>query len=170
MTEAARLLAAYRQRGVVVDSNLLLLLFLGLYRPALIESYKRLAKYTNADFGILSETLAHFQRVITTPHILTEVSNLSNAIPTGEHADYFVSFAKSLSMLQEESVPSIRAVANRFGRFGLTDSAIAEIAENRFLVLTDDFRLSQTLQSEGIPAVNFNHLRDEYWRSTEHES
>ncbi len=53
---------------------------------------------------------------------------------------------------------------NQFAKFGLTDAAIAEIAAKKYLVLTDDFRLSQSLQAAGIDALNFNHVRDAYWR------
>jgi len=71
-----------------------------------------------------------------------------------------------LQVLQEEYVPSAAALANRWARFGLTDAAIATIAKNGYLVLTDDFPLSQGLQNEGIESLNFNHLRDAHSRTS----
>ena len=108
--------------------------------------------------------LANFRQVVTTPNILTEVSNLSSAISENYIGAYFRSFATTVALLEEEYVPSSRAMQNQFAKFGLTDAAIAEIAAKKYLVLTDDFRLSQSLQAAGIDALNFNHVRDAYWR------
>jgi len=41
----------------------------------------------------------------------------------------------------------------------LTDSSILLAARNGFLILTDDFPLSNFLASEGLDVINFNHLR-----------
>jgi len=160
--EIARI-RGYRNPGVLVDSNLLLLVFLGGYDRRQIGTNKRLAVFTSEDFQLLTIFLRQFSRIVTTPNILTEVSNLSSAIPDTKKAAYFTWFASRLAVLQEEYVPSIAALGNRWARFGLTDAGIAEIAKSRYLVLTDDFRLSQVLPSEGIDAVNFNHLREMYW-------
>jgi rRNA-processing protein FCF1 len=157
-------LQAYRKTGVVIDSNLLLLFFLGSYERKQISSNKRLAVFTVEDFDLLTRFLSQFSRLITTPNILTEVSNLSNAIPDSKKGAYFGWFASKLAVLQEEYVSSSAALMNRWAKFGLTDAGIAEIAKNQYLVLTDDFPLSQSLQNAGIDAVNFNHLRDAYWR------
>lgn len=46
-----------------------------------------------------------------------------------------------------------------FGKFGLTDAGIYEVARGNYLVLTDDFKLSQHMLSRHIEAINFNHLR-----------
>jgi hypothetical protein len=50
-----------------------------------------------------------------------------------------------------------------FVRFGLTDASIAGVARNRYLVLTDDFRLSNFLRSERQDVVNFNHILQSSW-------
>ena len=149
-----------------MDSNLLLLLFIGMYQPSLIETYKRLSRYTRSDFDLLSTALSNFRLIVTTPNILTEVSNLSSAIPDSHTGSYFESFATTVALLKEEYVPSSRVIQNQFATFGLTDAAIAEIAEKQYLVLTDDFRLSQSLQAAGIDTLNFNHLRDADWTSS----
>jgi rRNA-processing protein FCF1 len=164
MADSNERLLDYRRSGVVIDSNLLLLLFLGSYERKQISTNKRLATFTEEDFDLLTRFLGQFSRLITTPNILTEVSNLSNAIPDTKKAAYFAWFAGKLALLEEEYVPSAAALGNRWAKFGLTDAAIAAIAKNRCLVVTDDFRLSQALQSDGIDTVNFNHLRDGFWR------
>lgn len=166
MQHTVELLHSYANRGVLVDSNLLLLFFLGAYDRAQIRQNTGLATFTEEDFTLLVRMLDLCQPIITTPNILTEVSNLSNGVPELKRRAYFASFASRLVVLKEEYVASSTAVVNRWARFGLTDAGIAEIARNRYLVLTDDFRLSQALQSDGIDTLNFNHLRDLYRRQS----
>ncbi len=164
MTDPLKLLRIYGRRGVIVDANLLLLLFLGSYERKQIDNNPRLQTYAETDFVLLVNVLGGFKHLVTTPNILTEVSNLSNAVPANKRETYFKSFADRLVLLEEEHVSSATALQNRWARFGLTDAVIATVAKNRFLVLTDDFRLSQALQSDGIDTLNFNHLRDAYWQ------
>ncbi len=56
-----------------------------------------------------------------------------------------------LTLVKEEYVPSTKALANRWARFGLTDAAIAEIAKNQYLVLTDDLRFLTPCRMTGLP-------------------
>jgi len=165
MTNLAQELRRYAAHGVVVDANLLLLLLIGSFDRKQISRNKRLQTFSPEDFDLLVEVLKGFARIVITPNILTEVSNLSNAIAEPEKASYFAGMASVLTTLQEEYVPSGRALANRWARFGLTDAAIAEIAKNQYLVLTDDLRLSHALQTDGIATINFNQLRDVYHTS-----
>ncbi len=89
MSEAETLLARYKRKGVLVDSNLLLLLFVGLFDPARIKKFKRTGHFSEVDFRLLVNFLAYFDKAITTPHILTEVSNLAG--PIGSHfASWFL--------------------------------------------------------------------------------
>jgi len=154
---------------VVIDSNLLLLFFLGSFDRSQIEKKSRLETYSNEDFELLVSLLDRLKPFITTPHILTEVSNLSNAIPERDRKAYFASLAARLTLFEEKNVTNVTAesaLAGRWAQFGLTDACITEIAKQGYLVVTDDFRLSQSLDSAGIDALNFNHLRDAFWRTS----
>jgi|SRR5271165_2815303 len=139
MTDPAKQLHAYSRVGVVIDSNLLLLLFLGSYDRRQIATNDRLSKYSDDDYDLLVQVLAPFRRIVTTPNILTEVSNLSSAIPERDREAYFASFATGLSQLDEQHVVSATALQNRWAKYGLTDAVIAVVAKNGYLVLTDDF-------------------------------
>ncbi len=163
MRDPATQLRTYSRLGVVIDSNLLLLLFLACYDRRQIATNDRLSRYSDEDYDLLIQVLKPFRRIVTTPNILTEVSNLSNAIPERYREAYFASFAAKLTQIDEQHVVSATALQNRWAKYGLTDAVIAVIAKNRYLVLTDDFRLSQSLESDGIEALNFNHLRLANW-------
>jgi rRNA-processing protein FCF1 len=164
MIDPLEQLQKYGRLGVVIDTNLLLLFFLGSYDRRQVDVNPRLEMFSQRDFEYLVQLLNRIvKRIVTTPNILTEVSNLSNAIPERHRKAYFASFLDRLAVIDEQHVPSTTALGSRWAEFGLTDAAIAEIARNKYLVLTDDFRLSQSLQSAGIDTLNFNHLRSAYW-------
>lgn len=155
------LLARHRAAGIIVDTNLLLLLLIGSHNPTLISSFKRTTRYTSLDFDILVEALALFSSLLTTPHILTEVSNLAGQLGDPGRQEVMRDLAEMIPILSELTVPAEEAAANpAFPRFGLTDVAILQQAgAGKYLVLTDDFRLSQYLASIGVEVFNFNHLR-----------
>lgn len=78
--ELASQIRAYQRSGVLVDTNLLLVYFVGLYDTAtgyrIINAFRYTkGTYTAGDFEILLSFLQRFRTVVTTPHILAEVSN-----------------------------------------------------------------------------------------------
>jgi len=160
----AKLLSKYRNKGLLLDSNLLLLYFIGLYDCNKISTFKRTTKYTIEDFDRIFSIIEFFDRVITTPHILTEISNLSGQLPDKIRSHYFHIFAKQIKLLEEKPLPSKDLCDSEcFRKFGLTDSGIVEISRDTYLVITDDFPLSGYLQSRNIDVINFNHIRYLKW-------
>lgn len=63
---------------LLLDTNLLLLLSIGGKNTSLISKAKTLTAYTEEDYNLLQEfvRLNRFTGLLTTPHIITEVSNL----------------------------------------------------------------------------------------------
>lgn len=161
---ADELLTRYRNAGVLVDTNLLLLFFVGAFRKSEIGKFKRTVQYTAEDFDKLVIVLHYFQKLVTTPHILTEVSNLAGQLAEHSRTGFFDQFRRAIELISEEYTPGSEiAATNEFARFGITDAAIVRHAKSKYLVLTDDFRLSQYLQANGADALNFNHIRRLNW-------
>ena len=159
-----RLIEKYRAKGVLVDSNLLLLYFIGRYDRKLVSMFKRTNAYAVEEFELLARLLALFRVLVTTPNILTEVSNLAGQLPDRVQPSYFQTFRDQLVVLDEQYVSSASACRTRFfERFGLTDSVIAEAARNGLLVLTADLALALLLEQLGIDLINFNHIRHLAW-------
>lgn len=156
LEEADRLLQHYRRVGVVLDANLLVLLVVGLHDRRRIPAFKRTKQYAVEDFDLLDRLIGSLERTIVTPGILTEASNLigSEHLPVlGLLIDHFA----------EQYTPSISVAAHPlFRRFGLTDANIADLGAH-YLILTDDFRLSESLRARGHDVLNFNHLRPLNW-------
>lgn len=159
-----QLVKRYRGKGLLVDSNLLLLLTVGSCRTGLISSFKRTQKYDLEAFGLLSRFMSQFQKHVTTPHVLTEVSNLATSLPEHVRGEYFSSLPAEFEPYCEEPVAfaHIRKIP-AFVKFGITDSAISLISRNKYLVLTDDFALANFLRTQRQDVVNFSHLRQMAW-------
>jgi rRNA-processing protein FCF1 len=154
------LLARYRSAGVLVDTNLLLLYVVGAFDPQRIPAFKRTSRFTPDDYALLVDFLKRFQRIVTTPHILAEVSNLAAELSGQVKDGVFQKLAAGIGLYDERHAPAAEvAVHPAFARFGLTDLAVLRHARDRLLVLSDDFRLTQYLQHHGVDAINFNHLR-----------
>jgi len=154
---------AHDGKGLLIDSNLLLLFFVGIHDRNRILKFKRTAKFTIEDFDCLVSLIQRFKEIVTTPSILTEVSNFLGYLPAGLQNSFFRHFSYGLKNLQEHYAPSRELAEEKcFPRFGLTDTAILQAARGRFVVLTDDFPLLQFLQHEKIDVINFNHLRRFY--------
>jgi hypothetical protein len=156
----------YRTRGVLLDSNLLLLYVVGSHDERLIESFKRTKAFTTDDFRLLARIVHFFERVVTTPNVLTEVNGFSNQLPKWIKYDYFGTFGAKLTAMDEPFVPSAAVAATPpFRVFGLTDAAIAEVAKEQALVLSVDLDLVVHLQKNGNDAINFNNIRTLGWTS-----
>ena len=165
MTDSVlRSIQRYHSRGVLVDTNILLLHFVGSYDRELIPRFKRTRTYTVEDYDLLSRLLSQFERIVTTPNILTEVNSLSSQLGEPAKEQYFKEFARGIDTLDEKYVESATAAQlEQFPRLGLTDSGIVHLAKGNYLVLTDDFRLYGVLEHLGIDVLNFNHLRLPGW-------
>jgi hypothetical protein len=165
MTEPERLIGKHRASGLLIDSNLLLLLFVGRMNRSRIATFKRTDRYSPSDYDLLKKLVSMFRRTLTTPHILTEVSNLASlAEPQlGAIRRIMMNSVQLMHELHEQSRVVVRDQA--YLRLGLTDAAISTVCGG-VLVLTDDFPLYDLLRRKGIDAINFSHLRESYWQLT----
>jgi hypothetical protein len=153
-------ISKHRKGGILVDSNLLLLLLVGVCDRSLIARCKRLNAYTQGDFDLLLEFCGRFRQIVTTPHLLTEVSNLFEKNEPRILKIFFTFLSQHVFKLDEVSEKSSTLVQHKhFTHFGLADSAVAQACDGGLLILTDDLRLYDALARHGADAVNFNHLR-----------
>lgn len=160
------LIRRYQRKGLLVDSNVLLLFLVGSLDPKRIGDFKITANqgFTEPDFDILRTFIDNFHKIITTPHILTEVSNHAGKIKGAIHQIIFQKLITLVERLEECAEPTKSLVkSDAFIKFGLTDTAISFLAEKRYLVLTVDLPLGGHLQKRGADVVNFNHMRQLNW-------
>jgi hypothetical protein len=162
------LVGKYRTKGILLDTNLLVLLFVGLLAPDRVRSFSRTKNhgFTENEFSLLGRIVfSTSAKVITTPHILTEASGFIRSEFYGEvQLAALQIIAQVIQAFKERRQESRNLVRTEyFYRFGLTDSAILDLPPKKYLVLSVDAKLVIALQKKGIDAVNFNHLRQLGW-------
>jgi hypothetical protein len=142
----------------ILDSNLLLLRWCADFDLSLVHRFKRLNNFDASDVKLLDEVLAIFPVLSTTPHVLTEVSNLANSLPEFVKEDWSEYFATRIQSISERWTPASSLAANPLFGLGITDTALASLAQSH-VILTIDFPLSNSLPSRGLRVVNFTQLR-----------
>ncbi len=155
-----------RSKTLLLDTNLLLLLFIGGKDSSLIQKAKTLSMFVEDDYDLLGDVINNsaFNSLVTTPHIMTEVSNL-----LGKERDDIREFgreamAEFLGRCTEHIDSSVILVSEpEFNRLGLTDVAIAVASRLPAFVLTADLSLYLHVSSSGLEAENFNHIRQGSW-------
>ena len=163
------LLIKYASKGLLIDTNLLLIYLAGLPRADFVERLSRNTKgYTAEDHARLTRAVGLFHELVTTPHVLAEVSNLSNHFTfKRKEPDLSAYLDRALLVLRsahEESVSKDVILSDPWlwvlPKIGITDISIMAVArERRYLVLTDDAALFGRLTHSGLDALNFTHLR-----------
>jgi hypothetical protein len=164
MTASDEVAVRNRGRGLLLDSNLLLLLLVGSVEPELIVRFKRTRQFLMRDYELLLDFTSQFQVVVSTPHILCEVSHLAAALHGDHRATFFVRMGQMIERLDERNVAGrIIAADDYFQRLGITDTAIALLSTGDLLALTVDATLASCVAARGGAAVNFNHVRAAHW-------
>jgi len=150
-----KLFTKYKKKGILIDTNILLLYLVGSLDINLIKNFSRTAMFSEKDFDFTSRFIDSFRVKITTPHILTEVSNLF-----GNKLDLHIVLKEFTKLADEEFLESIKVTENEaFTNFGLTDAAIIEASKNSYLIFTDDRPFFGYLVNKGIEAVSLDQLR-----------
>ena len=155
----------YKQKGILIDTNILLLWFVGTVNRERISKFNRTEKFVPEDYDLLLQILSDFNKIVTTPNILTEVNSLANQLGEPERSQCLSVFAEGVARLNESYLESTEVVrTDSFTKFGLTDCGIATLAKNKYLVLTDDLKLASYLQKIEIDTINFNNIRPSGWK------
>ena len=160
-----QLLIEYRTEGVIVDTNLLLLYVVGAQNRERIRRFSRTDTFTEDDFDLLDRLFGYVETTITTPSILTEVSNLLGQLPKQPRRDCMALFRVLIREL-DENYRAAEEICDHpyFAQFRLTDAGIADLAADTHLIITDDLPLYHRLANDDQQAaINFNHLRTANW-------
>jgi hypothetical protein len=146
--------------AIALDTNLMLLLVIGRATGRVVG--KRLKAFSRDDLGILGACIERCDRLIVTPNVWTEVSNIWDF---GIDAAWREAVSETMIDLIKTTIEVVRPSRDvvddpEFARLGLTDCAWLSALDNRTTLLTDDLALCQIALSRGLKAVNFNELRN----------
>ena len=149
---------------ILLDTNLLLLFVVGRIDPNIVGRHKNLRAYTVADYELLIAQLRKATRILVTPNILTETSNLLAQIGEPDRTQLFTGFQtliQAMNVIDEFHVPSTTAAGRgEFVRLGLADAVALVEHDDDFTLLTVDGPLYHAALAAGRKATNFTHLRE----------
>lgn len=160
---ALPLISRYRDKGIIIDTNLLLVFLVGNVNPRLVGTAAKTDAYSLSDYERIRDVLACFNRWITIPQILTETGNLlkrnsgyNTSIDLNRELALFV-----LSGPMEESwMPSGQIIAHpAFPELGYADAAILTVAAGKHLILTADKPLQNFAGSLGVDVLPFQWIQ-----------
>jgi len=154
-------LTPHKNKFLVIDTNLLLVYLVGCIDPQLITKFNKTnSRYCVEDFKILDDLVGNFKKFVTTPNILTEVSNLGGHLKDNAKDKFFALLAQFIQQTPEKYIQSSEISKDElFIKFGITDRGLLELARTEHLIITDDFRLCSFCIKQGFYSINFNHLR-----------
>lgn len=155
-------MASRHAEGVLLDSNLLLVLFVGYWDSELVGRAKGTQEYSAWDFDFLARLVSQERPLILTPHLLTEVDNLlGSRLGEYECAGCRSLMTNLLAHISESRSRAVELVEEPiFARLGLADASIARVARKRKCVVwTNDHPLYLSLAHQGISVRYYAHVR-----------
>ena len=157
--------------GWFLDSNLLVLLVVGITDQQLIGKHRRLKRFTAEDYERLIELIASVRAsekpagstgaVLVTPNTLTETSNLLAQHEDPERSRFLNTLRSLIEGSKEVVVNSGTASRSHvFTRLGLTDAALLEVVSSDTPLVTVDLDLYIAVATKDHrSAVNFTHYQ-----------
>lgn len=148
---------------LILDSQLVVLLVVGLVSKTIIPKHKNLTAYTPSDYDLLRAILGADPGILLLPNIVTESSSLLRQHRDPERRRLMAKLRELIASSEERYVPSARAAAQAdYMRLGITDSAILVGGAPDLRLLTADLDLFVAAETSGLRAINFNHHRESF--------
>ena len=143
-------------RDVIIDTNIFILFLTGQINENRIRNYTRNSLYTKEDYYLLINILSTYDRIITSPNIMTEVDNILNRI-TGEDKYKYLILVKTIYKQTIEKYIQTETVSQNwyFDELGITDSAILMMAKECELLISGDSSLCDHAKSLNIKTFDF---------------
>ncbi len=147
----------FRFKEIVIDTGPLLLYLIGFYS---IRDLRRF-NYDKKDFILLVAFLKKFKKILVTPQVLAEASNLAKSRLKEEKFSGFInSSIAPLSGLGEEYIEKNEILKRtELPKFGITDTSLIGITERKKLLLTDDGPLFWYCNGKDVPVIHLGRLR-----------
>lgn len=150
-------LRACTTKGILIDSNLLILLAVGGRDPSYIPSHPKTSSYTKDEYDFLVRLIKLCnQRIFVTPYLLAEVSNHTIDDDRQGNNPYYAIARKIVESAEEAyhhkdnilSLPELRYL-------GFSDVSILRAVEDiECAVITNDGKLYSKLLEKGCNAVH----------------
>ena len=145
------------KRPVLVDTQLLVLLTVGVTDWRLIERHKRTRDaYTRSDFHLLLDLLGHDPRFVFCAHVAAETSNLVGQYREPDRSRLMSVLQTLLNNSKEPGIACQAAMEEQeFLPLGLADAAQLVLCTGETVLLSDDELLVRAAAARGLKVVYF---------------
>lgn len=176
LIDVKKYIIEYKPDGIIVDTNVLILFLIGSYDSSFIKKIKLTSnndkRYSIESFETLKEILELFKKVVITPQIIAEISNLTITRDKIFYGDYLRSYLKTvINFLKsaEEHHQRMDCLWNvklkTINEFGFTDMTIYELSKRTEMpILTDDFSFFHYSINKGIHAISLENIKNEKYQ------
>ena len=153
-----------KNKGILLDTNLLTALLIGSLGKGEVERFKRTRQFTTKDTAELHKIAAGFGWICTTPHVVAEVSNLLDWLDDKRKSAASRLLAAYVHNAKEVHVAAAEIVRSPiYCKLGITDAGLAMLAKKEnCTVFTADLPLYHYAANLGVEIVNFNHIRNQW--------
>ena len=147
---------------ILIDTNSLIILIIGLINPKLINKHKRTSIYEEQDFIDLISFIDDLENLVVLPNVWTEVDNLLNDFNRGNKLRYIDEITNTIKNTSEIYMESQKAtISDGFYDLGLTDSLLLEYSKKCELLITSDSKLSDYAVANGVQVFDIVKNRNE---------
>ncbi|TWI70791.1 hypothetical protein LZ24_02212 [Desulfobotulus alkaliphilus] len=148
--------------SVLIDTNLLLLLIVGLCDKNIICDHKRTKNFTAADYDLLVSQIDGFSSIWVTSHCLAEVSNLLKQTHKQQAKQLLSCLSTFADRTHESHISKVNIFQNEaYLSLGVSDTGIIQKSKRVSCVYTVDLDLYLRISRIGRKVINFNHLRNQ---------
>ena len=153
-----------KNKGILLDTNLLTVLLVGSLGNGEVERFKRTRQFTTKDVVELHNIVKSFGWICTTPHVVAEASNLLDWLDSGRKGKASRLLAAYVHAAKEVHVEATEIVKTPvYSKLGITDAGLVMLAKQEgCTVFTADLPLYHYASNLRVEIVNFNHLRDQW--------
>lgn len=146
---------------ILVDTNTLIIIVLGLINPKLVNTHKKTSLFNEEDFYSVMDWIGDVNNLIILPNIFTEVDNLLNRF-TGKYRQKYIDVMATIScQIKEEYLPSVLGIKDyNFATLGLTDVLIIQLKDKYKTLITADSDLSDWANASGIDVLDLKELKN----------
>jgi rRNA-processing protein FCF1 len=136
---------------ILIDTNALIVLLLGLMDKRLINKHKRTSIYEEQDFDDLISVIGSLDKLVVLPNVWTETDNLLNDFGGELKYQYMVQTIEAMKSTSEKYIESIKGFeSDSFFDLGLTDSLLLSCAKECEFLITSDSGLSDYAKANGV--------------------
>lgn len=150
-TNLSVLLGRYPYKGVVIDTQLLVLYLVGIFNPNDIKNNKRTCDYSLTDFNLLLKVMQAYSKIIITQSVLAETTNHLDTLNRKYNTTFYSTIANILTQFEAMDTKTKDVLTGpTFSKLGFTDASL-DILSKEYVVLTHDEPLwGQIISQRGM--------------------